>query len=68
MAFEAVSVGKINKTTKRNRMKIDRMFIESPFMRDERRRINRQRIYVLSLMLLSFAVGIAFALVAGGCR
>jgi hypothetical protein len=44
------------------------MFIESPFMRDERRRIIRQRIYVVSLMLLSFAVGIAFAFIAGGCR
>ena len=49
-------------------MKIDKMFIESPFMRDERRRIIRQRIYIVSLMLASFAVGIAFALVAGGCR
>jgi hypothetical protein len=47
---------------------IGKMEIESPFMRDERRRINRERIYVLSLMLLSFAVGIVFALIAGGCR
>jgi hypothetical protein len=42
--------------------------IDSPFMRDERRRIIRQRIYVVSLMLLSFAVGIVFTLIAGGCR